>query len=184
MRSPLAPYLAIGTTALSLFLSGCVMQPDIAAKVKTADGDEVEVMLNTRSDPPTDGVVTVETFQFGPWDMGQDKPRALVSTFVVKFANGAQPASIVIDDVSDTPVMRMFEDNHPKLVKDGLFGGLTKPFAPDDAHVNWILTMDTSIRVYKFTVILTDGSKHVVLKPLFVPMPMKNVAKKQLGIFN
>jgi hypothetical protein len=176
------PHAAALAAASALALSGCVMQQDIAAKVTTADGETVELALNTPPEPPTDGVVTVETFQFGPWEMGPDKPRALVATFVVKFAPGAVPDHVTIDDVTDTPILRMFEDAHPVVRKDGLWGSLTKPFAPQDEHVNWVLTMDNSIRVYRFNIFLKDGTKHSVLKPMFAPIQLKNVAKRQLGL--
>jgi hypothetical protein len=176
------PALAGIAAALTLGLAGCVMQPDIAAKVTTADGETIEVMLNTKSDPPDDGVVSIQSFQYGPWDMGADKPKALVATFIVHFDKGTVPASITVDDVSDTPIMRLFEDMHPKLVKYGLWAGLTKPYAPQDEHMNWMLTMDTSIRVYRFNITLTDGTKHSLLKAMFVPVPMKNVVKRQLGL--
>jgi len=36
--------------------------------------------------------------------------------------------------------------------------------------------------VYRFTVLLKDGTTHVLLRPIFVPAPMKDFIRSQLGI--
>ena len=178
----LIPPLAL---ALVLFgLSACNLQPSVSLKVTDADGEELEVPLSSVPPPVTDGVVTVKSFTFAPWDMGPDKPKALTFSFIVGFADGAVPKSIVIDDFTEQPVLQVFADMNAHVVKDHLWGAVSVPYAPQDEHVKWVLNLDNNVRVYRFTIILKDGSKHVLLKPIFIPSQMKVFMRTQLGINN
>ena len=158
------------------------MQPTVSAKVTVADGSEIEVPMNFAPPEVTDGVVTIKAFQFAPFDMGPDKPKAITFTFVAKFAEGAAPKSLEIDDFTEDPILRIFTDTGAHIVKEHLYGQMSQPYAPQDEHVKWILTLDNSIRVYRFTFKMADGSTHVLLKPIMVPALMKNYIRSQLGL--
>jgi hypothetical protein len=174
----------LGALALaSIGLAGCVMQPEIAMSVTTADGQKLQVPLAGDPGPVSDGDVTVNTIQFAPWDMTADnKAKTLAFSFVVQFKPGAKPASIVIEDDTEEPILEIYRTNNPEIVKDNLWGGVSKPFAPSDEHVNWILTLDNNIRIYRVTVKLKDGTTHVILKPVFVPSAMKFYMRKHLDL--
>ena len=62
------------------------------------------------------------------------------------------PARITIEDVTEAPDTSDLEDKDPKVVKDNLWGAVSSPVSPHDEHVNWLLTLDNSVRVYRFTV--------------------------------
>ncbi len=185
-RTPTSPSAAcLGLAPALLFLAlicGCQMEPSVSVRVQDADGQTIDVPLGSRPEPVTDGVVTVENFQFAPWDMGKDKPKAITFTFVVGFAVGSEPSSIIVDDFTEQPVLRIFEDQKAHITKDHLLGAVSLPFDPHDEHVKWINNLDNNVRVYRFTVKLKDGTTHVLLRPMFVPAQMKDFIRTQLGI--
>jgi hypothetical protein len=158
------------------------MQPNVSVRVTVADGSTMDVPLTQAPPPVTDGVVSVKNFQFAPWDMGKDKPKAITFTFVVGFAEGAEPASVVVDDFTEQPILEIFADKNAHVVKDHLWGAVTLPFAPQDEHVKWVLNLDNNVRVYRFTIKLRDGTTHVLLRPIFVPAQMKDFMRTQLGV--
>jgi hypothetical protein len=161
--------------------TACVMQPEFAMSVTAADGQKLQVPFNAKPAPVTDGVVTVNTIQFAPWELDADnKAKTLAFTFVVGFKPGAVPAKIVIEDDTELPILQIFEDDHPKLLKDNLWGGVSRPFAPSDEHVNWVLDLDNNVRVYRVTVTLKDGTNHVLYKPILIPATMKSYMRKRL----
>jgi hypothetical protein len=162
-------------------LAGCLMQPEVAMSVTSADGQKIEVPFNGPPVPVTDGIVTVNQFQFAPWELDADnKAKTLAFSFLIHFAPGAVPTKIVIEDDTELPILMLFEDDSPKIVKNGLWAGISKPFAPSDEHVNWVLDLDNNVRIYRVTVTLKDGTKHVLLKPVLVPSAMKAYMRKRL----
>jgi hypothetical protein len=168
--------------AALLGLAGCVVQQDVSVRVTTADGKVIDLPLTTAPTPVTDGVVTVQSLQIAPWDVDKEKGKAktLAFTFVVQFKEGTAPARIDIEDVTEAPILPIFEDRNPKIVKNNLWGAVSSPVGPHDEHVNWLLTLDNSVRVYRFTVKLADGSVHVLYKPIFLSAPMKNYIRSIL----
>lgn len=174
---------AAAALLLGLALGGCNMSPDVAASVTIADGTKVNVPVGLAANGPVDdGTVFIEVLQFAPWDMGKDKPRAMVFNFVVKFEKGAAPTSVKVEDVTEDPIEEIFNEEHSHLMKKNVWGGTTRPYAPQDEHVKWILTLDNNIRIYRFTVKLADGTSHVLLKPVMIPAYMKEFIRTQLGL--
>jgi hypothetical protein len=181
LMKPLPKPLIAGLALAALGLAGCVMSPDIAMSVTTADGQKIEVPFNTAPAPVTDGVVTVQQLQFAPWDVDdQHKAKTLAFTFLIQFAPGSEPTRILVEDDTELPILAIFESDNPKIVKNNLWAGVSRPFAPSDEHVNWVLNLDNNVRVYRVTVTLKDGTKHVLLKPVMVPTAMKTFMQKRL----
>ena len=179
---PARPVLILALAALLVGGSSCLMQPSVSVRITVADGSSMDVPLTEVPPPVTDGVVTIRSFQFAPWDMGKDKPKAVAFTIAMAFAAGSAPESIRVEDFTEQPILEIFTDTHARVGKDGLYAGVSKPFAPEDEHVKWIMNLDNNVRVYRFTVKLKDGTTHVLLRPIFVPAPMKDFIRNQLGI--
>jgi hypothetical protein len=174
--------LAVVVSLGLLGQAGCVMAPNISLSITTADGDKLDVPLNTAAGPATDGTMTVKVVQLSPWVVAKDKPKEITFSMIVEFAPGAELNGILMEDVTEAPKQTIYEDKNAKLVKNNVWGSISKPFAPQDEHVNWILTVENSVRIYKFTAKLKDGTTHVVLKPLFVPANVKEFIRTQLGL--
>jgi hypothetical protein len=176
---PLASAGALACAAIAL--AGCLMQPEIAMSVTTADGQKLEVPFNSAPAPVTDGVVTINALQFAPWELDADKKaKSLAFSFLIQFAPGAVPTKIVIEDDTEVPILLIFEDDNPHIVKNNLWAAVSRPFAPSDEHVNWVLDLDNNVRVYRVTVKLKDGTTHVLLKPILIPAAMKSFMRRRL----
>jgi hypothetical protein len=182
IRGP-GPGVLTGALAAALLgLAGCVVRPDVSIRVTTADNKVIDLPLTTAPVPVGDGVVTVQSLQVSPWEIDKavGKAKTLDFTFVVQFQAGSAPARIIIEDVTEAPIMPIFEDKDPKLVKNNLWGAVTSPINPHDEHINWLLTLDNSVRVYRFTVKMKDGSTHVVYKPVYLSAQMKNFIRSMI----
>jgi hypothetical protein len=183
MNIPLKTAAMALAIALAAAEVGCVMQPEVAISVTTGDGQKLDVPLNAKQLPVNDGTVSVNALQFAPWQLDADnKAKSLAFSFVIGFKPPAAPASILIEDDTEAPILQIYEDHHPVPLKGDLWGGVSKPFAPSDEHVNWILNLDNNVRVYRVTVVLKDGTTHVLLKPVFVPSAMKQFIRTRLEL--
>jgi hypothetical protein len=183
MNTPLKPVAMALAMALAAAAGGCLMQPEVAISVTTADGQKIQVPLNAAPPPTTDGVVSVDALQFAPWQLDADhKAKSLAFSFVIGFKPGSVPTYILIEDDTDAPLLKIYETDHPVALRNNLWGGLSRPFAPSDEHVNWILNLDNNVRIYRVTVKLKDGSTHVLLKPVFVPSSMKQFVRSHLEL--
>jgi hypothetical protein len=187
LKVKMAPNRILRTLALAAALAmlahtGCVMQPAISLSVTTADGEKLDVPLNTAPAPASDGTMTVKVFQMSPWVVAPDKPKQITFSVIVQFIPGSVLKSMRIDDVTEAPIENISDEPHAAIMKDNVWGAVTRSFAPQDEHVNWILTVENSVRIYRLTAKLADGTTHTVLKPLFVPAAVKEFMRTQLGL--
>jgi hypothetical protein len=120
---------------------------------------------------------------FTPWTVDKEKNiKGLALAFQLAFAKGQSPVSVQVDDVSDEPILNVFNDPKPVLTDKRHWNGLTKPHNPADEYTKWMLNLDNTIKVYRFTVKLADGSTHVLRYPIYVPANMKAFMRTQLGV--
>jgi len=160
--------------------AGCLMQASYAVNVTTADGVQIEVPLTLARLDISDGAISVKNFAFTPWAMGNEK--GLAFGFQLEFKAGSKPVAITVDDVSDTPILSVYSDNAPILSKKSVWSGMSPAHHPTEDLVRWILTLDNSVKVYRFTVKLADGTTHVLRYPVFAPAQMKTFMRGQLGV--
>lgn len=176
----MTPSLAGALAALLIVTAGCVGQGDYIVKVTTADGVDMEVPANRETINVADDAIKVDGFQLTPRTVEDSKGMAYA--FNLEFKNGARPVAIAVDDVTEEPILNIYTDNSPKLVKGNHWTEITKTYNPADEHVKWLLTLDNGVRVYRLTVRLADGSTHVLRYPIFVSNFFKAVARDALGI--
>jgi len=170
---PIAAAAAVGVT-------GCLMQASYAVNVTTADGVQIEVPLSLAKLDVRDDVMSVRKFAFTPWAIGNDKGLAFGAQ--LEFKEGFKPVAITVDDVSDTPILSVYSDNAPILSKANVWSGMSPAHHPTEDLVKWILTLDNTVKVYRFTVKLSDGTTHVLRYPVFAPAQMKVFMRGQLGV--
>lgn len=173
--------LASALAGIALAFSGCSMQPDYSVKITTGDNVEMEVPITSSPVLNTgDEAVRVVDFRFVP--LSKDQVKAMGYLFDLKFLAGNRPTSVVVDDVSDQPILGVIDDPTPKLSNTDHWVGSSPPYNPADEHVNWVSLLDNGVRVFRFTVKLKDGTTHVFRLPLLMPANTKQMFRNQLGI--
>ncbi len=155
------------------------MQANYSAKVTTADGVQIEVPLSKEAVVVDDGVVSINRFQFPVVSIVGG--RGVAFGFEVHFREGARPVAITIDDVTDAPIMNVFVDNAPVLGKNNTWRALSPAHDKSDVLIKWMMTLDNTVQVYRFTVRLADGKTHVLRYPIFAPAQMKTFMRTQIG---
>jgi hypothetical protein len=183
MRTPkiVSRTLVVASLAAMLGAAGCLMQANYDARVTTADGEVIDVPLAMSKLDITDGVVAVNRFQFIPTTMADGQKGLQVSTEAV-FSGGALPTSIVVKDVTEAPIMPIIDDRDPKMVKGTHWIGTTPVYRPSDDNIyKWMLNLDNSIRIYRFTIKLADQSTHVLNVPMMLTGDMKSAMMSQYG---
>lgn len=179
-RSLLRPLLVSGALAAALMMGGCLLKPDFSVVVTSADGVQMEVPLSSAPIQAEDGPVKLLNLQFAPWKM--EKGTGIAFSMGLEFKNGAKPTSILLEEDTEEPILPLLTDNNPKLGKGDRWLGVSQAFYPTDEHVNWVMTLDNGVRVYRVTVKLADGTTHVLRTPIFVPAASKAFMRTQLGV--
>lgn len=159
------------------------MQPSFSVKTTTGDGVLMEVPLTSEPQVVADDVMNVKKLVLTPMPIDKEgKIRGLALAIQIVFVKGATPVFIQVDDVSDEPILRVATDPHPTLTKENHWNTLTAPHSPMDEYSKWVMTLDNTIRVIRFTVKLADGSTHVLRYPIFVPQRGKAIIRYELGV--
>jgi hypothetical protein len=166
--------------AASIGAAGCLLQASFAAKVTTADGVEIEVPLSTAVTEISDGPVKIKNFRFMPMKM--EVGNGIVFAFQLNFEQGAKPASITVDDITDDPILNVYNDNAPVLTKGNNWNAVSHAHSPADEYAKWLMTLDNTVKVYRFTVKMADGTTRILRYPVFVPAQLKKFVRAQLGV--
>jgi hypothetical protein len=156
------------------------MQPSFSAKTTTADGVVIEVPMSRTPLVIEDDDLKVNRVLFTPVKV--DKAFALTILFQLEFHKGQKPVLITVDDVSDEPILNVLTVKDPPLTDQNHWNAASPPHNPADEYAKWMLTLDTTIKVYRFTVKLNNGTTHVLYYPVYVPGMMKNVMRAQMGV--
>jgi hypothetical protein len=171
--------LALALAALgALFAgSGCLMEGTYDAAVTTAEGDVVDVPMSPHPIHTSDGVVTVDLFQYAPVTL-PDGTNRLDIKCQAEFSGGSRPVSALLRDVTEDPIITVIDDRSPSLAAGGRWTATTRPLGPTDDDIRWMANIDNSIRIYRFTFTLVDGSVHVLTLPIMVPGYLKEAIEK------
>jgi hypothetical protein len=88
--------------------------------------------------------------------------------------------SVIVEDVSDESAVRLVEDLEPKLIEKR-WTGVSRPFAAYDPAGKWILHVNDTFRVFRFTITRADGKKIVIHQGSRVPAWAKAGIRSALG---
>jgi hypothetical protein len=179
MNTPSASNRTLAAAALAALLvaSGCLMEQNYDARVTTAEGEVIDVPLAPHPIDVTDGVVRVYMFQYAPMTTSDGLKRLEIEC-EAGFYNGAKPARVLVRDISEAPIMTVFDERNPTLVQGKVWLGKTGPLGPSDDLLKFMANIDNSIRIYRFTFTLVDGSVHVLTVPVIVPGFLKEAIVK------
>jgi hypothetical protein len=182
MKTPLSANRIPAAAALLVLLgaSGCVMDQSYDARVTTAEGEVIDVPMTPHPIDVSDGVVRVFLFQFAPVTL-PDGAKRLAIKCEAGFAGGARPASILVRDITEAPVMTVFDVRDPVLADGKNWIDETAALGPSDDLIRFMANIDNSIRIYRFTFTLVGGSVHVLTVPIIVPGILKEVIEKSFS---
>ncbi len=156
------------------------MQPSFSAKTTTADGVVIEVPMSRTPLVIEDDAISVKRVLFTPVKV--DKVSEITILFQLEFQKGLKPVLITVDDVSDDPILNVMTVKDPPLSDKNHWNAASPPHNPADEYAKWMLTLDNTIKVYRFTVKLADGTTHVLRYPVYVPGMMKGYMRAQMGV--
>jgi hypothetical protein len=95
---------------------------------------------------------------------------------------GKRPTRVLIEDVSDDTPLTWAEDNHPQLDRGGLWQTTTAKFDPNDGRLAWLEQIDDTLRIFRFTVDLPGGDRHVLYQGMNFPAVIKRIVRIQMGM--
>jgi hypothetical protein len=175
------PQAAACAAVAALFAcAGCLMEGVYDVQVTTAEGDVVDVPMTPSPIHISDGVVTVDLFQYAPVTLPDGTNRLDIRCQAV-FSGNARPSSVLVRDVTEAPIITVIDDSAPALAKGNRWSGMTRPLGPADDEIRWMANIDNSIRIYRFTFTLADRSVHVLSVPVIVPAVLKDVFRARFS---
>jgi hypothetical protein len=105
----------------------------------------------------------------------------VVYTFTLLAKGSLTVKHVMVEDLTEDPVRLVADDPAPKLV-GGKWQLTTPVLDPADPMFEWLVQLDDSIRVYRFTVTLADGTQVVLKQPAMFPIFEKQLIRKMLGM--
>lgn len=143
-------------------LTACSTAPEYKYVTTVSGGQRMEFSI-TGAGPAhaSERGLTVEATQFLP-------PRGGMSFLALALKNesGQELKNVLVEDVTEETPARILEDTAPRLT-NGVWRGLSEPVRSVAPPFEWLAFLDSSNRVYRFTVTLADG-KTVTLNQLSI----------------
>jgi hypothetical protein len=175
-------FRSLGVVLLLAPLAGCVvpMTSSNTYMVPLSNGETMEMSIKngglTLADQ--DGIRIVEAGALNP----SATKKEIVCTFQLIVKSGHAPKRILIEDMTEDPVRVVVDDPAPKLDAANHWKLTTPVLDAKDPIFAWLTQLDDTIRVYRFTVTLADGSQVVLKQPQMYPVFMKQLIRKMLGM--
>ncbi|OQB90096.1 MAG: hypothetical protein BWX86_02302 [Verrucomicrobia bacterium ADurb.Bin122] len=172
-------FALLGLSALSVMLSGCKSMD--ASVVYTLYGGERLVVPMTRQGhkPPNDDAIQIVLADFKPsrenkrldyiFIFGVRKPIAVTSVKVEDYTNDDAPPVLLVDDKSP-------------ILKQNVWTNDLAHVEGTDARLKWAYYEVSTPCIYRFTITLADGSKHVLTHVVVFPGYLKPMLREILGL--
>ena len=163
---------------LALVLAGCMSTGEVVAVVPIVGGETLRIPVSGPGlhNEKTDDLQLIAA---------QLEPKGATQTIELrcefKLLKPAVIRHVTVEDVAGERAVMFVDDPAPKL--DGMtWKGASTPITKDDARTTWLLSIENSIRVYRFTVETADGRKLVLNQPALFPGFVKMQIRHVLGM--
>lgn len=174
------PGRAAALLGLVALLAGCAMPMTSSNTylVPMTNGETLTMSYNSQGvvKQSADGVTVVQADLMPAADK---KTIHYAFEFAVKA--GLAVREVTVQDMTDDPIQVLAHDTAPVLAKNH-WKFSTPPLDPKAHGLEWLIQLDETIRVFRFTVILGDGTKVVLDQPAVEPVVIKQLIRKMLGI--
>jgi hypothetical protein len=163
----------------ALMLGGCATG-DYAYVSTISTGERIQIPLERGS--PTmakKGTLTVRNAALIPNIVSKNKELQFLFALI---DSGTVPLkSVRVEDVTDEHALLMAEDLEPKVVNHQ-WSTTSRMFTAGEPALAWVAHLDNSMRIYRFTVVKSDGSTTVLDQGWLVPGWAKVPMRSALGL--
>lgn len=153
---------------------------DYVYQTTTAYGERLRFPLENGVPPPARaGTITIQTARLVP----EKDPQAKQVFYYFEYvdSSGVAPKSVTVEDVTDEKPLPIIDDQEPKIVY-GHWLDRTPPLDAASPLLGWVRYLDSSVRIYRFTIVKADGEKVILNQAWSVPAWFKAGMRKTLGM--
>lgn len=172
----LAALVTLGT------VTGCVApgMGGLETKVSISGGESVPIFFDSHGivHAENDDVYIASAALMPKLNEG----KKVTYQFAFQEKHHAVPRSVKVEDVTDDQAVTWVDDPHPTLDAKGNWEQILPAFEPDRSKVQWLYELETSIRVYRFTIVTADGRTLVMYEGANYPAYVKKFFRIQLGL--
>ena len=176
VRFPSRPSLVL--LLLPFVFAGCA-SPEVIRRIPISGGKVALFSFGPKGAEPgrANGYEVKEAFLMPATDA-----KEVLYKFIVSTPPGASLKRIQIEDVSeeDGPAFPLIDDSAP-VIKEGRYQISTPTIAAGDRHLQWVLTITTTMRVYHFTLTDTAGKTTEMLHVSAYPDFVKSAIRQKWG---
>ena len=163
--------------ALLLSFAGCA-SPTPLVKLRISDGGRI-----TAEFPK--GIIVGEDHS----EVNVDAAIFLVNTQLkkgnhcisIEFKKKVVPRSVKVEEVTADKAQLLIDDQAPKLTGTS-WRSVCATLGPDDPSLQWVHEIDDSFRVYRVTVVLSDGRQIIQHHATVYPEHVKARMRREFGI--
>lgn len=164
-------------------LAGCESNPIISGKTTVlvpVAGGRTAAMTFGKNGPEEEENADFKVASILPLEPDKDK-KHVDFVFQLQFKGDQAPRSVKVEDISEDPIMTLYQDDHPKLTNRRWVGELMK-LDGKDKRIAWVANVDDTIRVLRFTVVMPDGRTSVLEQAISYPGLIKTYVRQVLGM--
>jgi len=171
---------SLPSIAAAAALAGCAapFTNSNTVLIPIAGGKTTEMSFNSRG-PVLRSGGGVQLVTAGLFPAADRKHVDYVFEFSLK--GGAAPKRVTIEDMTEDPTQVLVDDTAPRL-NNGYWKATTPTLDPKDRGTIWLTQVDDSVRVFRFTVVLGDGTSVVLDQAAVYPGPLKAAIAKMAGL--
>lgn len=176
MRSQPRSYLAF-LSLLVVLIAGCTT-PEVKRIITISGGKPVVFSFGPKGAEP--GRANGYEVQIAALLPAADA-KEIYYQFAITAPAGANVKRVQIEDVSEeAAAFPLIDDQAPKLTGNR-WQGDSPTVRAGEPHLSWVLTIQTSMRVYRFTITDAAGTRTEMLHVVGYPDFIKTVLRKKWG---
>lgn len=147
-------------------------------EVKIAGGRTIPVPMTAEKAPPAANErleIQLAGPVVAPSAETKNQPN-LVWEFALRVKDGQPPKRVVVEDVTADPIVRLVIDEAPRLDRQR-WAGQARPIHLTAENTAWVFDPKPTVKVFRFTVLLADGSESVLHQAASFPEPAKTLIR-------
>jgi hypothetical protein len=184
-RSRAAGRTRLAALVLSAVVVGGCATGEYAFVTRVSTGERIQIPIKNGAPlHAKSGTIEIAYVGVQPGLSPENKDKHFIYYFLVWENSGKAPRSIRVEDISDEKAVLMLEDLAPKLSPLKRWGAATRPYTAADPDMHWVSYVDDSMRVFRFTIINSEGQKIVLDQGWYLPTWAKATIRKALGMGN